>query len=92
MEGQLYQRPGFVLPPDNGNRAVGTVEVVTDIQVALCLSEVRQPFDVGPLLVTLRSPTVEVLGESSKEHLAVDGAGATYHLALGHVCLALFVG
>ena len=68
----------------DGDRAARAVKVVpAEVQIRLGLTEVLQGLDERPLVVALLCPLVVVLRNPPEEHLPVDRAGASGHLAAG---------
>ena len=83
VERALRGVPVLALEPVADDRAVGPVEVVVKVHVRLELAEEGQDALELPLVVAQRCPCVEVVGQATKEHLAVDGAGPSGYLSPG---------
>ena len=61
IEGLSVREHLLPLESAHGNRAVGAVEVPTEIRIRLQLSEIREDTGEGPLIVAPLRPAVEVL-------------------------------
>ena len=80
VEGFLQGRPIFAFMTAYRDWTIGPVKVIPEVLVILDLAEVREDLYVGPLVVPPGSPSVEILGRSPDEGLAVDGTGPAQHL------------
>jgi hypothetical protein len=83
-ERQLGSEPLLARPAADRDRAAGAMIRRPDVAIVLQLAEERENLLEAPGRVASRRPGVEILRDAPQEHLAVDGAGATHHLAARH--------
>ena len=92
VKGLRMRLPGVPRISFDGNGAVASVEITTEIAVGLHLPEIGQNVGKSPLVVSLGRPGIVIIWDTPVEHLSVDRAGPAGRPAPWHLELGLFRG